>query len=105
MLVLDDAVVSKLAALPTPANDRHFLLEIDERLEDRLVAVEGLEGNLDVGGRFYLCLTLAVIAETGRLQDRGHADLANRTIEFVENADPTERRHGKSVFRKKGFFS
>ena len=104
MTVLERRIVHDLAIDAARGDHRHLGLEGDELLDDRLLVTDRRPDVLDIRRRRHLVLTLAVVAEGRRLDDRGRADARDRVPQFVERRRAAERRRRKSAVRQKLLF-
>jgi hypothetical protein len=83
------------------ADDGNLALQIDERLEDRLVPAERVPCRPEIVGLVDRHLPLAVVAERRRLENRGAADFLDRGREIRLARDARERRDRQAVLGEK----
>src|SRR4051794_7970355 len=83
MDVLDERVEARLALRAPNREDRQLALERNERLEHERCRTERLPCARDVGLGAQDPLTLAVVAESPRLQDGRQTKCGDRSIELL----------------------
>src|SRR4030095_8147789 len=86
---------------PARGDDRDLRLQRDEPLAQDLAALQRGPHTLGVGGFRDLVLSLAVVANRGRLDHRRHTDPCHSVLQLGQRRGPREWYRRKSAFRQK----
>ena len=99
--VLNRFEMHKRSVGPTCADDRDLAVEVDERLEDRFAPAERPPGIGRIGFGKNRNLSLSVVAEGRRLEDRGPTDPFKRRHQLCIGPHGRERRHRQTEIGQK----